>query len=217
MSERTTVLDEAQFLEDEEGEPDLSQVLEQASRAAAADLHVSAPCVLGPVDMADGTCQAKPVVGKAGEDAEPMLPDVRMLQLRSGDAYLQIPITAETAALLVYANRSLDEWSGSDGTKQVKALDPRTHDPTDAVALPFAPHEAESGAEDAIVLSHTDVRLGSAAAIDAAVKATAACQALQAVMKALPPATEINSCCTLANAIAAFVGALTFSTKVKVD
>lgn len=124
--------------EDVEASPDVAQLLEEALRGASEAIHVGGPGVAQSVSMGSGRAAVQPAVSKSGEDREPTIPDVPVLQLRSRMFELTIPLSGGEPVLLIHADRSLDEWAAGGG-EVVEARDPRAHDVTDAVALPLAP------------------------------------------------------------------------------
>ena len=211
----------AETLADQTGTPTLSQVLEETVRAAHEDLHAIAPGIVDSVSMSAGTCDVHPAVSRPDAEDEPSVPGVPLLRLGNAAAYVQVPVAAGNGVLLAYADRSLDEWQASGGARRVDADDPRTHDPSDAVALPFALGGADAGADAAVVVKGDDVRLGTSGAVDGLIKG----QSLQAAVLALglptsscaapgsPDAPLLAWCISLWN----LLQSLPLSTKVKVS
>ena len=64
----------------------------------------------------------------------PVLPRVPVVFPRAGDFFLSLPIVKGDRVLLVFADRSLDQWV--DAGREGDAVDGRTHDLSDAVAIP---------------------------------------------------------------------------------
>lgn len=194
--------------EDAEGSPDLPIVLERAMASVAERMHTAAPGVIGGVNASTGTVSVQQAVTRKGEDPEPLIPDVPVLQVHGPKGGLRIPV-APGPALLVHSNRSLDEWAATDGTKVVEAGDARTHDPTDAMALPCSPGPCP----EHVVLEGLDgaeVHLGSE---DASSKVLGIDAIAETALLALPEAgTE-----PIAIAVVKVLKALLRSSKVKVS
>lgn len=171
--------------EDQEGSPDLAVVLERTMSAVAERMHTAAPGIATSVNAVAGTVSAQQAVTRAGEEAEPEVPEVPVLQIRSSLGGLRVPLAAGDPVLLVHANRSLDEWARSDGRQVLEAEDPRAHDPSDAMAIPAGPGAAGATAFTAVVLDGDDVRLGDETAVEGVILGTTAVAALQAFCTAL--------------------------------
>jgi hypothetical protein len=205
--------------EDLEGRPGLPELLDEALRGAAERTQTCAPGIARAVTMATGKVSAQQAVTKSGEADEPIVPEVPLLQLGGALGYLVIPLSAGDACLLLHAHRSLDEWSQGDGKSVSKAADPRSHDPSDAVALPFMPKTAAVALGPMLVGS--DVRLGAEAAVDFLVKGTALKAAIAAIgpptsSPAVAGATDTLLLAWCASLYAALGANLPLSTKVKV-
>lgn len=195
--------------EDLEQQPDLPVLLEEVMKGSAERIHAAMPGIIRAVNATTGRVSVQPSIKKSGEDEEPVIPDVPVLQLRVGAAKVTLPVAVNDPVLLIYADRSLDEWAGDGGSRVVTAADPRAHDATDCWALPFGP-----GSFDALNLVLTCsalVLLGgsSTQATNAVVGASAAAQAAIAALVTSPSEP-------VANAIVAALKLLLFSTKVKV-
>ncbi len=130
--------------EDAQGVPDLPVLLEEVIQATLERMHACAPAVVQAVDAVAGTVSAQPTVTKTGEGDEPVIPSVPMLQLRTALAEVTLPGAAGAPVLLLYSDRSLDEWAASSGARPAAAKDPRAHDPSDALAVPLAPGGADA-------------------------------------------------------------------------
>ena len=68
----------------------------------------------------------------------PELSDVPVVFTRSSDgsASITVPIKSGDLVLLVFAQRSIDEWFDTDGKRDVTPRDLRMHDASDAFAIP---------------------------------------------------------------------------------
>lgn len=103
---------------------------------------------------------------------------------------LTFDLAEGSRGMLVFADRSLDEWLSS-GRQDLEPTDPRRHDYTDGVfypsARPFSDALAASAyAADAAVLAGADVRLGASTAT----KAVALDPDVQAAMVTLEAALQ---------------------------
>lgn len=137
--------------EDESQSPDLGGLAARAVRAASEDIRVACPGVAGAVDLASGTVAARPAISKNGASQEAEVPGAPLMQLRTSLARLHLPLAAGDPLLMLFSDRSTDEWQAGSG-EQVVAQDPRSHDPTDALALPLAKGAAPTGRDNDAVL-----------------------------------------------------------------
>lgn len=150
--------------DDVDGEPDLEVLVDRVIDAVMDRLHAMAPGIVTAVSASKKTVTARPAVQRANsKSGEPAVPDVPAMQLGGAKGGLYIPPTADDPAVLLYADRSLDEWAQTGGAKAIKAVDPRSHDATDALALIAKQMEAPTGIEDAVLLHGDSVIVGSAA------------------------------------------------------
>jgi hypothetical protein len=120
-----------------EGQPNLTQFAEAVVDAASEQIRVSVPGVFLSVsnDLKSGTVQ--PTVARQNASADPAVPDVPILFPRWRGGSITWPVQAGDQCLIVFSDRSLDEWEARGGSASVTASDPRTHDITDAVAIPI--------------------------------------------------------------------------------
>jgi hypothetical protein len=120
-------------------------LLETVIEAVGEDVRVSIPGVITGVGADLETASVQPAVRRndAAED-DPVIPDVPLLFPRAGRARITWPVESGDSCLLVFGDRSLEEWQSAGGEKAVEAGDPRTHDLSDAVAIPLGPGGAES-------------------------------------------------------------------------
>jgi hypothetical protein len=209
MTDEETIQAEA---DDTEADPDLSQLVERIVDLVMDRLRVAGPALARAVDMAAGTISAQPAVAAVGRDADPPIPATQLLQLRTATAHITLPMSVGDGALLVHSDRSLDEWAAGGGAKAVRTADPRAHDLTDAVALPFAPGGADP--TNLVIDCDAAVLIGGATAPTGA-GAVGADAAAAAAIAALPgsvgPYAEPQ-----AIAIASALKLLLISSKVKV-
>lgn len=90
----------------------------------------------------------------------PVLNDVPVIWPRSGGAFMTFPVSAGDGCLLVFCERSLDEWKANGG--EVVPQDPRAHALSDAVAIMgFSPFNGPSngGSDVLLQMGGSSVRL----------------------------------------------------------
>jgi len=111
---------------------------DETERRASVQPLVSRP-------LADGTWQALPVVV-----------NVPVVFVGGGGGALTFPIEPGDLVLLLFSDRSLDEWLSKGG--QAEPRDPRTHDLSDGLAIPGLASFADVTAADAdaVRLHHPD-------------------------------------------------------------
>jgi hypothetical protein len=132
------------------GQPNLSQLLETVLEAAGEEIAVARPGVITGVSSDRKTADVQPAVRRHdSSDADPVLPDVPLF-FPAGCSW---PVESGHPCLLVFADRSIEEWDSKGGGDEVEPADSRTHDLTDAMAIPMGPGGARAGREDDISLS----------------------------------------------------------------
>lgn len=65
----------------------------------------------------------------------PIVPDVPMCNLQAGEFFISMPVNVGDHVMMIFCDRSLDLFLSSDG-EVTDPLDVRTHDLTDAIAIP---------------------------------------------------------------------------------
>lgn len=126
--------DDSEFYDtDEPGEPNLSQVLEAVIEAAGEQIRSCIPGVITAVNMNTGRVSVQP-----GSSNDPVIPDVPLMYFTTGDVRFTFPVKVGGQVLLVFGDRNLDGWIAGAGAKAVATDDPRTHDLSDALAIPLS-------------------------------------------------------------------------------
>ncbi len=121
----------------QQGTPNLSQLLEEVIIAAAQDIRCAIPGVVTEVDMTSNRVSVQPGVSMTGK-SDPVIPDVPLLQTVMGKVRFTMPVASGDHVLVVFGDRNLDSWiSGGGGTAR-GTDDPRTHDLSDALAIPLS-------------------------------------------------------------------------------
>ena len=123
-------------LEDQEGVTNFTQLLEQSIRAHTKDLRVFMPGKIVTVS-GDRVSVQLCVQGANAATPEAILRDVRLCYPGSKAARLAFRVVPGDDVLVLFSDRSLDEWNLIGGGS-VQASDPRTHDMGDAVAVPVS-------------------------------------------------------------------------------
>lgn len=144
--------------------PTLADVFQGALRRHQQDLHVALPGRVERYDAGTQKADVKPLLRvPAGEEfySMPVINDVPVMFPRAGGAIFSMPVQVGDGVLLVFSERSLDEWLQSGG--EVSPEDPRMHDISDAVAIPglYAFNEASEADPDDVLLrfNQSELRL----------------------------------------------------------
>lgn len=158
--------------------PDLSALLDDLAGSIRGRINVALPAEVVSYNPALQTLTAKPTVSGRYQDPEtgalvpfpiPAISNVPVAFPGAGLFSITWDLVPGDPVLLVFADRSLDEWK-STGLPETVPADVRRHDLTDAVAIPglrplTAPVPATGWASGALVLSAPDIRAGSALAL----------------------------------------------------
>jgi len=108
--------------------------------ARLAGINTSIPGVVNKYDSSKNLATVKPTVKRrlvSGEYvALPEIVNVPVLFLQGGGASITFPIEKGDPVLIIFAQRSLDEWLSGDGTGDVEPSTSRKHDISDAIAIP---------------------------------------------------------------------------------
>jgi hypothetical protein len=124
--------------------PELIEVIRAAIEQATGDVFVALPGKVAKYDSARQVAEVKPLLkravlaqdGSEGLDTLPPISDVPVVFPRAGGYFLSLPVSVGDNVLLVFCDRSIDEFSQSPGGSDLDPVDFRTHDISDAVAIP---------------------------------------------------------------------------------
>ncbi len=124
--------------------PSMTEVLRQIMSQVSDRLYVALPGKVEFYDPILQTVDVKPLLSKtivdqsAGEEKTelPVLPKVPVAFPRGGDFFMVLPISPGDNVLLVFCDRSIDDYWFSDGSRPMDQVDFRSHDISDAVAIP---------------------------------------------------------------------------------
>ena len=118
----------------------MAQVISRALDARLADVHVAMPARIERYDAAAQTADCKPLVkrpvvvdGVELVESLPVIPSVPVAFPRAGAWFLSFPIVKGDTVLLIFADRSLDQWLERGG--EVDPGDVRTHALDGAIAM----------------------------------------------------------------------------------
>lgn len=156
---------------------ELDDLLEAVIRNAMAGLHVSAVGRVEAYDEARQRASVQPLVKRGYLDDDgnrqtellPIVPSALVAFLGSGDWSATWPILKGHLVLLIFTDHSLDRLLALGDI--VDPEDDRSHDTTDAIAIPFRPFSAPpggapSGATGALVIqAPAEIHVGGTAAL----------------------------------------------------
>lgn len=121
------------------GEPaDLLDVLKNVVRSDRLELNTCLPAKVESYDASTQTCVVQPSLKRTSMKGEivsrPKIHNVPVIFPRTASYGISFPIAAGDSVLLVFSQRSLDDWIDK-GTEDA-VNDARLHDITDAIAIP---------------------------------------------------------------------------------
>ena len=132
---------------------DLTGLLELAFRKQMRGFHTSLPGQITSYDASTQKATVKPLLSRklrtGEEEVLPIIEDVPVIWPRSGGASMTFPVESGDGCLLIFTDRSLDEWKQDGGV--VAPGDPRQHALSDAVALMGFVHFGGGGGPDKAV------------------------------------------------------------------
>lgn len=122
----------------------LIEVLEVAVAAGAASHHTQLPARVEEYNPERQVVRVQPMVGSMRTDSDgveheelyPAIVEVPVAWPGAGGARLTFPLAAGDFGMLVFSDRSLDEWKVNRGVQPMVPKDPRNHALQDAVFLP---------------------------------------------------------------------------------
>ncbi len=122
--------------------PTLPELIITAVNARLLDLHVCLPARVETYDPAQQKADVKPLLKKRynadGKPAE--LPVIASVPVQwpsagNGSAYIHLPIKSGDLGMVIFCERSLDNWLSGTG-QIVTPDDPRHHDISDGIFIP---------------------------------------------------------------------------------
>ncbi len=118
----------------------LQEILKQAIDFELTEFHVCMPGKIETYDESLGTATIKPTLsrrfrGAANSIEYPVIQKVPVVQPRTAKAQATLPITKGDLVLIVFADRSIENWDMSRGDEPREVRDLRRHDLSDAFAI----------------------------------------------------------------------------------
>lgn len=119
--------------------PDMADVILNALRAQQLEINTCMPGEIVAYDSATTTCTVQPaykriMVRDNVVTSRAQISDVPVVFPRSGANSITFPITQGDQCLIMFSQRSLDDWLNIGG--EVTLRDTRLHDITDAIVIP---------------------------------------------------------------------------------
>lgn len=118
------------------GEPNLTELLEQVMRTSGDDLRVCIPGIVTRADMINMTVDVQPAIRINDSISDPIIPNVPLWFSSSSSASITFPVNQNDDVLLIFCDRCLDNWISGRGRTTYITNDDRSHDITDAIAIP---------------------------------------------------------------------------------
>lgn len=120
-------------------EPDMLDVILNAIRSNQLELNTVMPATVVSYDLSTQTCSVKPSFKRTQIDIETsysrgQINEVPVMFPGSGGRGTSFPLKKDDSVLLIFSQRSLDDWLVKGG--EVKLTDSRLHNMTDAIAIP---------------------------------------------------------------------------------
>lgn len=150
-----------------------SELLQAFNDRLSSALRVSMPCIVESYNFAKQEADVRPVLKRVYTDGRteemPIIPNVPVIFPRSGGASFTMPVKPGDGVLVVFADRSIEEWVARGGITE--PTDPRKHDLSDAIAIvgcisPAVPAQAENNDDVLLTYAGSKVRLKPAAKIE---------------------------------------------------
>lgn len=137
--------------DDEDYNDSLESLIRDAFNHLMTDVRVALPgCVDSVIDGATRLVNVRPMLSVRyyGRDEVvdlPVIQRVPLVEPRTSSAFISLPIKKGDPVLMIFSDRALENWIGSDGSIPVEPLDIRQHDITDAFAILGGWPEAMAG------------------------------------------------------------------------
>lgn len=124
--------------EEQNRTPDLSECIKEGIRAAMLNINTCMPGIVQSYSPLKNTADVQPVFKRKYENGDtadiPVIRNVPVAFPRAGTAAITFPIKPNDNVLLLFSQRTLDQWKTFGG--KIQPNDPRTHDLSDAIAIP---------------------------------------------------------------------------------
>lgn len=124
----------------EEFDDSLEGLIRGAFDNLISDVRVSLPGTIEKIDSSTRLVDVRPMISVLFHGREeainlPIIQQVPLIEPRTAAAFISLPIKKGDQVLMVFSDRALNNWLGSDGSIPVEPLDVRMHDLTDAFAI----------------------------------------------------------------------------------
>lgn len=158
--------------------PTWSEVLREVMDARIALIHTSLPAFIHSYDQTTQTAQVRINMRFAQRSegallfySPPILPNVPVAWPSANGYSFTFPLAANDPGLLIFSERSLDEWKRATAADEVQPALLRRFDLSDAIFLPqgrspHTPLASDALASAAMVICGTEIRLGDSTATD---------------------------------------------------
>lgn len=124
----------------ETGTPSLDNLINGIIDKSLYELNISIPGIVIDFSSTDKTCSVQPALKRkylnAGIKELPIINDVPICYPQTNDAIISFPLEKGDNVLLVFSQRSLDNWKQAASAKTVDPEDTRRNHISDAVAIP---------------------------------------------------------------------------------
>ncbi len=119
---------------------DLGAAFDLLRESIFTELRVAGPGVVNSYDPVTRQAEIQPLIKRKAFGAEspvalPPVPNVPVLHPQTQAGALILPVAAGDPVLLVFTDRSLDDWKASNGSQPTEAKDKRKHDFSDCYAI----------------------------------------------------------------------------------
>lgn len=134
---------------------DLAKLLRLAHQEQSRNMHVATPGRIVSYNSGAQTASVKPLINRkvnGADEVVPVINNVPVIFPRSGGAFMTFPVAAGDGCLLIFCDRSLDEWKGGAG--EIAPDDPRAFDLSDAVAIMGLVDQKSGGGSSDVVIHY---------------------------------------------------------------
>lgn len=145
--------------------PTMVDIIKEAIRQNHLELNTMIPAKVISYDSSTQTCEVQPSLKRTLIDppkiiSRPRLLDVPVVFPRAGASGSYFPLAAGDSVMLIFCQRSLDDWLEADGEVQVR--DTRLHNISDAVVVPglFPSGGKITNAKDAYTIDSKKLWMG---------------------------------------------------------
>lgn len=126
--------------------PELADVVEQIVDHQLMGMNTCMPAVIESYDPATRTCSVKPALKRKYENGtlveRPLISDVPVMFNQGGKFSITYPLKRGDDVLLIFSQRSLEQWKGSTGIVDPK--DSRKFHLSDAICIPNNPRPSKN-------------------------------------------------------------------------